>query len=356
MRKILYLGRIGFNNFGDELMWRLFKTLADRHLPADQYEIIPSLPGVEIKEVSGYDTVVLGGGSLLIPGYVDILCQAVERGKRVLIWGSGYDCINRQKSEDAGVEIPDRLQESDAYCGRLATAIHGAAYCGVRGPWTLEYLKNQGILPHRITESGDPGLLAAALAGEPEAGASQARERERWIGINWGTAYNRIYGANEARVEEQLVEASRALLREGCKLYYYVVWGPDQAACRRLYERVGDPDRTVFDPNVYNEQGYLKLLGGFDASVNLKLHANVMSAAAGVPFVCLGYRFKSYDFMHALQLPEFVLPTSDSKLGERLAPLALRAIADRERIAARVDVHRRIARARLTAPFAVKLF
>lgn len=78
MRKILYVGWIGFNNLGDELMWRVFEQLSRKHLDVQQFQVIPSLPGVDLVDLSPYDTIVLGGGSLLVPGYVDVAHRAAR--------------------------------------------------------------------------------------------------------------------------------------------------------------------------------------------------------------------------------------------------------------------------------------
>jgi len=42
-------------------------------------------------------------------------------------------------------------------------------------------------------------------------------------------------------------------------------------------------------------------------TINFKLHANILSLAAGVPCVALGYRFKVFDLAHSLGLEECVV-------------------------------------------------
>ena len=82
MKKVLYIGWLGFNNLGDELMWEMFRELSEKYLDPTKYQVIPSLPGVNLKDLSPYDVVVLGGGSLIIPGYIDLLHQAVKERKK----------------------------------------------------------------------------------------------------------------------------------------------------------------------------------------------------------------------------------------------------------------------------------
>ncbi|RUS46783.1 polysaccharide pyruvyl transferase family protein [Cohnella sp. AR92] len=315
-RKVLYLGWIGFKNFGDEFMWTLFRELADRYLPSDRYEIIPSVPGVDVKDLSGYDTVVLGGGSLLIGGYADLAHQAAKEGKRLIVWGSGYDCIHLSKAERRGVVRPESVRESDGYRSKLADIAGHASFFGVRGPWTLAYLREQGVPLDRIRVSGDPGLLVAApekASSVDSAGGEGSLEatQDRWIGINWGTVYNRIYGADEAALEDSLASVCRTLIARGFKLYLYVVWGPDREASRRLFGKISS-EKVVYDPDVHEYPEYIRMMERLELTVNLKLHACVLSAAVGVPFVSLGYRFKCFDFASSLGAEEMIVPTDEA--------------------------------------------
>ena len=44
-------------------------------------------------------------------------------------------------------------------------------------------------------------------------------------------------------------------------------------------------------------------------TVSLRLHGAVLSAAASTPFLALGYRLKTFDFVDSLQLPSSALRT-----------------------------------------------
>nr|WP_277344888.1 polysaccharide pyruvyl transferase family protein [Paenibacillus thiaminolyticus] len=186
---------------GDEWMRAMFERLAKLHLSPEEYLIIPSIPGVDIKDMTKYDTIVMGGGSLLIPDYLDILHDAVRQQKRVIIWGSGHD---RLHPFSFGSSAPP---ESKELCLKVKEVVDHAVYCGVRGPWTFEYMRQMDVAMDRVTVSGDPAMLSSLPASE----ADGEQTGERWIGINWGTSYNRIYGKDEAYVENQLASAARFL-------------------------------------------------------------------------------------------------------------------------------------------------
>ncbi|PWW02833.1 polysaccharide pyruvyl transferase WcaK-like protein [Paenibacillus cellulosilyticus] len=355
MRKVLYLGWIGFNNLGDEWMWEMFRAMADAHLNEEEYQIIPSLPQVEWKKVDQYDTIVLGGGSLIIPGYVDLVHDALELGKTIIIWGSGHDRLHKWEQSAEGLLVPDAVNESIQYRQKLKAVMEHSAYCGVRGPWTVNYMDSLGALPEHISISGDSAMLMNALV-PVSAPARTDQSQYRTIGINWGTSYNRIYGGNEERVEDALAEAGRSLLALGYRLHLYSVWGPDQEALARLYRKLGHDDHVTFDPNVYTAADYVELLSGFEATINFKLHANLLSAAANVPFVCIGYRFKSFDLMHGLDLADWIIASDDEQLAHKLTEKVQAAAAWREGYISKLDAGRQTAYQSLVTPFRERLF
>jgi hypothetical protein len=410
VKRILYAGWLGFNNVGDELMWLLFRDLCRKHLPSKEYDVIPSIPGIDIRNFSAYDTVVLGGGSLLEPGYIDVAYQAAMKGKKLLIWGSGYDRQQQVKLDEAG-----RALESLAYTGahqetngKLAAAVKHALYCGVRGPLSFQFLQNAGAPTDKAIISGDPGLLlprpgalptvekqaaadgghagsatagenrgvlptfekqaavdgehagsaaaggnpgAHAAAGEASGSGIELGRKLRTIGVNWGTAYNRIFGGNEEQVENQLAKALRQLLAEGYAVHVYPVWGPDREACKRLCGKLNGHPRVTYDPTLYHHEDLLEQLQTYALTINFKLHANFLSAAAGVPFICLGYRFKALDFGWATGLQQYVLTTDDERLSEHILERAARIEQERESIVARFFAAQARSRALLEQPF-----
>lgn len=357
MRKVLYLGWIGFNNLGDEWMWEMFKTMSEAHLKADEYQIIPSLPSVEWKKVDQYDTIVLGGGSLIIPGYVDLVHEALELGKNIVIWGSGHDRLHKWTTSPEDQLKPAIANENPEYRWKLKEVMEKSAYCGIRGPWTLDYIDSLGALSKNIAISGDSAMLMNALKPSSINHAVRyAPGKSKTIGINWGTSYNKIYGRNEELVEDELARTGRSLLALGFNLHLYSVWGADKEALIRLYNKLGSSERVTLDPKVYSAADYVQLLAGFEATINLKLHANLLSAAANVPFVCIGYRFKSFDLMHGLDLANWIVATDDTQLASKLTVKALSVASWREGFISKLEEGRFTAYNSLVIPFKERLF
>jgi len=321
MKKVLYVGWIGFNNLGDELMWNVFEQLSRRYLDPRQVQVIPSLPGVDLVDLSPYDTVVLGGGSLLVPGYVDVAHRAVQQGKKLLVWGSGYDTQVPVSLDSQGRLFSPELGESERMRQMLRDIAQHAAFFGVRGPLTCQYVQAAGVTK-KLQMSGDPGMLLLPDWEREAAG----KEGPPVIGINWGTSYNRIYGKDETAVEDALAAAARQLVADGYHLYLYTMWGPDREANKRLYQKIAKPDRTTLDLAVHHHRDLMRLLTRMEATINFKLHANVLSAACNIPFVCLAYRFKCFDFAHSLAVPELAVSTGEPDLCQRILSRAKYAV------------------------------
>jgi polysaccharide pyruvyl transferase WcaK-like protein len=320
VRKIFYIGWIGFGNIGDDLMWDAFRENANLIMTDSTSTIVPSMPGVSLQDVAAYDVVVLGGGSLLIPGYVDVLYNALKQGKQVAVWGSGADWLT--KGDMLGLMSGDanklQYQATPEHKAMLRKIFSHALFTGVRGPLTKTLLEQLGVEADKITISGDPGLLLQPDGLEPPINAQMWPSAEKIIGINWGTSYNHIYGKQEENVENQLAGAARQWIREGYKLYLYYVWGPDREALIRLAKKIGSPEAVRIAPKVYSHQALMRIMSCCAFTVNFKLHANIMSAVAEVPFIALGYRMKTFDFMQSINRGSYILSTDEAQLADKL--------------------------------------
>lgn len=313
MKKLLYIGWIGFNNLGDELLWNIFKEKCRIYLGEKQIDITPSVPGVDLKDLKKYDMVVLGGGSLLLPGYLQILQNALHQGKSVAIWGSGVDWIEKKNLDllisDQLHSLEQNFQKKDIEI--LEEVIEKAWFVGVRGPLTKKAIEIMigNEKAQKVEVIGDPGLLLQK---------PQFNKKEKIIGINWGTTFNRLYGGNEATVEDQLVNAVKELIKSGYQIWIYTVWGNDIPHCERLYTKINDPENVILDKNLYKESALMEKLSRCKGTINFKLHANYLSLTANVPAIALGYRFKVYDNAASLGFEHLVVSTDSQQITQEL--------------------------------------
>lgn len=326
MKKVLYIGWIGYNNLGDELMFDLFKeqfaTLGDSFkLEAVNIEH-QYLKNVSIRD---YDLIVLGGGSLLggvenfiHPYIISYLYQCILLNKKVMIWGTGIDWVPKSLIEPLENNEKIQVEISPSFKKIIDVVFKESVWSGVRGPLTLKILEQYGVENCHI--SGDPGFLLEPAQSSSNETPLLENDR-KIIGVNWGTSYNNIYGQDEVKVEDQLATALNQLIEQNYHIFLYTVWGADIPSMERLYSKLKDHSKVTFDKTLYNHNELLTLMKKFHFTINLKLHANYLSMAANVPFIALGYRFKVFDFVKSVDLEDYIISTDDANICEKIINL-----------------------------------
>lgn len=313
MKKILYIGWLSYNNLGDELMWEIFNNLCKSYLGSDYQVIHTSTINITLKDMNNYDTIVLGGGSILLPECIDSVHHAIEMNKKVIIWGSGYDWAERQFVDLLESSSMSFCLYSDKTKLQLIDIVNKSKYTGVRGPLTYSLLKSANVNMEKVCLSGDPGLLLKSGEFPAKCLKIKSNSEDKIVALNWGTSYNKIYGKDEKYVENQLAELCKMLLAQNYKIYMYVMWPEDISFSKSLYNKIESTNNVILDTNLHSAEELLRILQQCSLSINFKLHGNIISAAAGLPFVCLGYRFKCFDFIKSMDLNELIVST-DEKL------------------------------------------
>ncbi|NMA90011.1 MAG: polysaccharide pyruvyl transferase family protein [Amphibacillus sp.] len=366
MKKVLYIGWIGYRNLGDELMFDLFKE----HLSTLGEDF--SVDGVNIEHrylknipIENYDLIVLGGGSILggnnhylHPYIIDYLYKCILLNKKIMIWGSGIDWGPKaliEQLESSG-NIPLALNEN--LKAKIKAVFEESVWTGVRGPLTLALLKAHGVDKCHI--SGDPGFLMNVdqLSKEDQVmiNLDFTDKQEKIIGVNWGTSFNNIYGGNEEQVEDQLVDALKQLINQGYHIYLYTVWNTDLPAIERLYQKLNDHKNVTFDKTLYNHNQLLSLNTKFILTINFKLHPNYISLAANTPFIAFGYRFKIFDFAKSVDLEDFVISTDETNISQQIQSKVSNIISDKSQIKTKMNEQLNYYRDKISEPFKNNLY
>jgi polysaccharide pyruvyl transferase WcaK-like protein len=186
---------------------------------------------------------------------------------------------------------------------------------GVRGPRSLQLLREAGLRNVRVT--GDP-VLAMHRGLAPAASPGR-----RIVAINAGRSEG-VWGDEEA-VLASLADAARRLHAAGWTVRFVPVWDKDEEPCRDVAGRAGLSDGDV-EPLVLGAREWISLVRRFDVIVTLKLHAAILAAVAGTPFVPLEYRPKVRDFCESIGWVDHLMRTDDFT-GQRVER-AVRALYD----------------------------
>lgn len=300
MKPICYLS-VGLDNLGDKACLEAFlKKLSafyyDSAVKPDIYQVLwYQFDKLNIKDFS---LVVLGGGSLLATSYyLKCLYQAQQAGVPTVIWGSGVDHRDLKFTGDLlsgrAKLVPD-IEEffTEEVKFLLKSTVSQARLVGVRGPYTLKILQLINCQLSKVFISGDSGILL-----EPDSlSDNNLFLNDKIIIVNWGTSYNRIYGGDEEKVAGELAKVLDQLQEEGYQIIIYPVWKPDIQAIFRLVDKMINRNNLILIDRVLPSSQLLWYISQASLSINFKLHPCIFSAAVGVPFISLAYRFKCFDF------------------------------------------------------------
>lgn len=319
IKKILYLGWLGKGNVGDDLLFEIFKhmlytqaetkklnVIIDGYLPISSYEV----------SLSQYDLVVLGGGSLLgLEFWEDICLRADKLNIPIVIWGTGIDTRNANEREQILIAFQER-NNYDINLYKTKKVVGRAKYASVRGKIT-DFLIND----KKTEVIGDPCIVFNKIGlkySTIDYIDKIEKSNEELILINWGTSYNNIFGGNEKVVEEQLEIATQILLNKGYKIVVYPIWTEDIEFCKKFVDRFKNTNIISIN-KVYDVYGLASLIRKSKFSINLKLHANILSMALKKPFISLAYGLKCYDFADSIESSQLVIPTDKVNVGKILS-------------------------------------
>ena len=324
---VAYVGWNGRGNTGDDAM---FEALAGELAPVATVESFP----VYAKELVGAATegrltalrrahLLLGGGTLL--------GRSVWR--KTLLY-KAFPLVRREPRFMVGVGVEDpsfqgRHSFSDAgdELWRWPSLLRRFRRVSVRGPRSQELLAELGI---EATVAGDPALLLRAADGVEHA--------ERVLGVTLGFGDD-LWGHDHGRVERAVAGCLRTLLARGWRVRLLCMNEEDGGRHRTL---AGGDRVTVEMAGTPAE--YLAAAAGCEVMIAERLHAMVLSAAAGTPFVGLDYQPKCADFARSVQWTEWTVRTDAvdaSALTERVEALAEAGDRGRVALGRRVDELRR---------------
>ena len=157
----------------------------------------------------------------------------------------------------------------------------------------------------------DPGLLAAAyLPALPPSQLSQLPP-QRVVALNVGHSARKLGGlaVSEDAVVRLYVEIASQLARVRPVVLFSVFPGDELVARRVAHEIRRDRSLAAHQvtllPAALEAEQVLGLMGRSELAIAFKLHAGVLAASAGVPFITLAYRAKSVGFAHSVGMGRY---------------------------------------------------
>jgi polysaccharide pyruvyl transferase WcaK-like protein len=273
--KVAYVGGwVGKANLGDEALvkaverlfpWAKFWHYDGGRLTQWLHRSIPNLR-------QG----ILGAGTLIAQKrmWLDIAESYLTVGKPLSVFGTGV--------EDS------TFWSGDTSVDDWKQVLRQCAHIGVRGPISADLLRQAGIANVEIV--GDPVLCFASneICLTP---------RERTLGINIGTADNRMFG-DEGHVFNEAVKLAKKAKLAGWVVEWYNVWPKDLDIIRKAALESGTSDRIFCE--YHNLDRFISRVRTLSVFVGLKLHATLLATCALTPALMLEYRPKCRDYMSSI--------------------------------------------------------
>jgi hypothetical protein len=283
-----YIGWAGHHNLGDEVMLDVIRSL---------------FPWADI-ETTGEPgkLLILGGGTLI--NRSSYLKQVIERDSP-----SVERCVF-----GTGVASPDYwglLEEPETWVRWLSTCV----YVGVRGPHSYERLRSWGF-QGELEVSGDSALLIERPRVDTVPG--RVVIAPVWTkGLLWG-------GSDEA-VVKTLASAVTSWRKEGREVVALASKPDDDGQILQISREAGNTP-LAFVQGYLDHAKAIETIASADVVVGERLHACVIAAAVGTPFVPIEYRPKLRDFAASVGVEDLVIRTDELTNGI-LAERAEAAIA-----------------------------
>ena len=272
--KIQYVGWLSTDNLGDIALYQAIKRLFQ------PYSVDASIPDP--------DAVMIGGGTLLFRStFLEDVRRAVEASQHSFTFGTG-------------VAHPDFVEvfRPDSW----KSALDRCFYVGVRGPDSLQLLRDHGF-SGPVEVIGDPALLLR------QESAKAQNSGRRSVAINiCNPRRARSWGFDNERVRISVVQAATQLIQSGCLLTFISLDSRSDRYIQSAVSEICSPDRIAFVAGYKSLEHTLDTLASAHLVIGEKLHATVLAAAAGTPFVSLAYQPKCSDFAKSLGMEELLIP------------------------------------------------
>lgn len=296
-----YIGYVGYNNFGDELLFTAITRLFTAQMIAydgaaepmhrdPRYRLRKRLRMYRLLKPKLYDGVLLGGGTLINrEAFLSRLQQAIGQ----------YPCATL----GTGVCEPQFWQQHHPQVDhmvlmqRWADSLKRVQYLSVRGPQSAQTLQSYGLDAQVI---GDPALSIGALR--------RNYRRTRRVAVNVGS--HGIQWGEQSSITQTVQRLCFALHREGWWVEFFALndidWGIVTQISSAMAEAFKRPFPCTLATDIDTTLAYVQTC---DLVIGQRLHATVTAHACGVPALALSYAPKCDDYMAGMGLELFAIRT-----------------------------------------------
>lgn len=257
--------------------------------PGKDFEVLGSasseriLLGLGLSGTARFSHVILGGGTLINPGYERIVKQTIDMDIPISAFGTGVG--SHGFSAKLNVDI-------NAWRELLV----GFKHVSVRGPVSLEQLSSFNIPSLEII--GDPALGLTPL--EPPS----VRTSKCFV-LNAAFPQTHTHDFPVDQVQAEMINAIKELVSRDWRPIPVAFASGDRESLQAVLSLASLEQCVIEEPKTYEE--FSKLAKNATFTLGVRLHSAVLSCTLGVPPILIGYRGKCYDFMDSMDLADFVI-------------------------------------------------
>ena len=295
MFRVKYIGWCGHGNLGDEALFAAIKQL----MPSLAFDV-----ACESSAGPPPDAVLLGGGTLIRAEHYRRSAQkGIDANIPVFSFGTGVG-VERGFLADGRADYQEVMVRWGETLNRLESVT-------VRGPQSQRLLVRLGVGLRII---GDPALVLGTRPGDAASGSKPGGHGT--IGINAG--YISTPFGDWDQIKRAIFGVAEALARKGFPLEFPPMRRAGLPALL-VGSRCTRDTRVAWISRCTPRRS--KRISSYSSLVGMRLHALVLAAAHGVPFVGIAYRGRVLDFCESIDALELAIEpglATTSSLLERL--------------------------------------
>ncbi len=279
-----YIGWIGYNNLGDEALYEAILGLMNP-VEIREYSAVREveLARVGLSGPAHLQAVLLGGGTLIGPGFLRPVRLALGQGLPLYSFGTGVG------SSGFGEEwLVDLAGWRDLLC-----RFRGVS---VRGFRSQEKISRMGV--SNVTIIGDPALAL----GPTELPGLRSRPT---LVINLALSEGQKYGEGICTCYREIARIARDHVAKDGEVIPVALGNGDTEALRACLADAGLAYLPVRRPKSTKE--FTELISGAHCLIGVRLHAAVLATVVGTMPVMIAYRDKCWDFTESMEVQNFTV-------------------------------------------------
>lgn len=294
-RKTAYIGWIGYNNLGDEILLKAHKRLFSNFcfIPYELNDSAHMYSSVMNKSYYSYGC--LGGGTLIdgrnywLKYIKDMFNQKIP----IFCFGTGVSftefCSN----------INDVSQD---YFLTWKKILNQFKYIGVRGPRSKKQLESIGVT--NVNVVGDTAIALAPIT-VPQ------RIHNKCVGICFGLNKESPISGNKSQYFNEMVKTCHKLINTGYTIKLLPIWSEDLPSNILLQTQIND-SKCVLNTQCFKSfEDYKNQVIECEYFIGQKLHSTIIATMFRIPSIMVGYRPKSRDYMESISMEKYLISTSD---------------------------------------------